>query len=283
MKKILALILVLCMMTAVLPAVAESADGTSLDDMLTDIMKSEDSSEGKTSRLLTLISDLKNQFTGHKAEFSVLLTKLGQKLENLLGSEGKDLGALVSGLKDKLAGISDIDLSGLVSGLKDKLGGDGDSGLGSLLGGLFGNSGSEDGNSEWTEEDEKEFNDTIDRMNKEAEAATGENVPNRRAAESIDEFYGTWTETKYIFNGEDYDMSDCGEGVFIAENTYYITVNGEKDPEYFYPETAELSLRDGVLKVKRGEDNWTTYVLTEDGSLVMVCSSFLAYFTRTGE
>ena len=283
MKKMFALILILCMITAVLPAAAESEAGFSLDGILSDILKSEGSNEEKTGRLLTLISDLKEQFTGHKAEFSVLLSTLDQKLENLAGSDGKGLGTLVSGLKDKLAGGSDITLSGLVSGLKGKLSGDGDSGLGSLLNGLFSNSGSEDMNDEWTEEDEQELNDTIDKLNKESEAATGENVPNRKAAESIDEFYGSWTETKYIFNGEDYDMSDYGEGVFIAENTYYITVNGEKDPDYFYPETAELSLRDGVLKVKRGEDNWTTYALTEDGELVMVCSSFLAYFIPAGE
>ena len=285
MNKFFALILVLCMMTVVLPAVTESAAyaaGFSLNDMISDILKSGENAEETTGKLLTLISDLKKQFTGHEAELSVLLSRLGQKLGDLVSSDEKGLGSLVSGLKDKLAGGSDTDLSGLISGLRDKLNGDSGSDLAGLLGGLSGLFGSEGGNDGWTEEDQQELNDLIDQLNKEAEASTGENVPNRKLAESIDEFYGSWIETKFIYDDEEYDMTDSGEGVFIAENTYYITQNGEKDPDYPYPETAEISLRDGVLKVKRGENNWTTYVLTENGEIVMD-GSFLAYFTRVSE
>ena len=62
----------------------------------------------------------------------------------------------------------------------------------------------------------------------------------------------------------------------------YITQNGEKSPDYLHPETAELTIRDGVLKVN-SDGNWTTYVMTNSGDIVMTGSSFLVYFSRVDQ
>ena len=123
----------------------------------------------------------------------------------------------------------------------------------------------------------------MERLNQEAEADTGENVPNKIAAESVEEFYGTWTETKFSFLGEEYDASEFGEGIVIGENTFYVTENGEKAGDYQYSENVEMFIRDGVLKTKSEEGHWTTFVLTGDGEIVMSGSSLLFYYVRAGE
>ena len=61
---------------------------------------------------------------------------------------------------------------------------------------------------------------------------------------------------------------------------YYITQGGEKSPDYTYPETAELTIRDGVLKIN-SDGHWTTYVMTNSGEIVLSGSSLLCYFKRS--
>ena len=294
MKKILALVLVLCMMTAALPAFAETAaepSGSGLINQLSDILNGEGSLEEKVSVLSGMFSELKNSFTGSDKQFSAIISALIEKLQGLLQSGEGSTGSLLSGLKDKLAGSLGGDSSKL-SGLLSSLTG-GKEGEGLDLTGLLGSlgEGSEDfdlgsllgilgGDDAEVEDDGETLEEMIERLNREEEADTGDGVPNKKAAESVEEFYGKWTETKFVLNGEDYDASEYEEGLFIGENTFYGTENGEKAEYYPYSEKAEMFIRDGVLKVKSEEGHWSTMVLTENGEIVMSGSSLLFYYVR---
>lgn len=315
MKKFIVLILTLCVLAFAFPAFAAPVleeGGSKLEDQVAAIMDGEESTEDKASALIALIDNLKDSFTGTDTEFSAVLDSLDEKVQGLIGPAEEGLGDLVSGIKDTLAGIGEIDLGGLLGGLFGGIAGDTDSesgnegtDLGSILSGLFGGTGDENGSEsengdldlnsllgdlfgdsdledEDVSEDDEDIAETIERLNKEAELETGEDVPNKKAAESVEEFYGEWIETKFYFNGEEYDMSDFSEGVHIAEDSYYFTEDGEKSTDYMRPEKAELSILEGALKVQV-EGNWTTFVLTEDGELVMVDSSMMTYFVPVEE
>ena len=284
MKKTIAVMLVLCMMFAALPVFAESTGetapkGSGLGELLSGLLneaekKIKESDAG--SKLFGLLDE---------AEKRIKESDAGSKLFGLLDELKKNVGEKASELMPKLKELMSRVLkdptgkfAALLSKIKEKLGSGDSAGLESLLGGLLG------GNApaESAPEDEEDLAETIERLNREAEADTGENVPDRKPAESVEEFYGHWTETKFVFNNEDIDVSDSGEGAFIGENTYYITMNGEKSPDYFYPETAELTIRDGVLKIN-SDGHWTTYVMTNSGEIVLSGSSLLCYFSRVAQ
>ncbi len=264
MKKTIAVVLVLCMLSAVLPAFAESAGETA----------------PKGPGLGELLGGLLSE-----AEKKIKESEAGSKLSGLLDELKKGVGEKASELMPKLKELMSKALkdptgkfAAALSKIKEKLGSGDSSGLGSLLGGLLLGGGTS-GEAATGDED---LEATIERLNREAEADTGENVPDRKQAESVEEFYGQWKETKYVFNNEEIDAGDFGEGAYIAENTYYITMNGEKSPDYFYPETAELTIRDGVLKIN-SDGHWTTYVMTNSGEIVLSGSSLLCYFSRVDQ
>ncbi len=284
MKKTIALEVVLCMLSEVLTAFTESTGetapkGSGLGELLSGLLneaekKIKESDAG--SKLFGLLDE---------AEKRIKESDAGSKLFELLDELKKNVGEKASELMPKLKELMSKALkdptgkfAALLSKIKEKLGSGDSAGLESLLGGLLG------GNApaESAPEDEEDLAETIERLNREAEADTGENVPDRKPAESVEEFYGHWTETKFVFNNEDIDVSDSGEGAFIGENTYYITYNGEKSPDYLYPETAELTIRDGVLKIN-SDGHWTTYVMTQSGEIVLSGSSLLSYFSRADQ
>ena len=319
MKKTIALLLVLCMMLAAFPVFGESTAETApteaeleellsgllggsesgqsgegnggLGELLSGLMSGSEggqSGEGK-SGLGDLLSGLMSgsesgQSGEDKSGIGAMLSGLVEKLKQ----EGKEtVSALSSKVKEKLAkelANPDSKLSVLISSLmekwvkgsmsSDEAGMD----LGSLLGGLLG--GSEVPSAEGTsEEDDETIAETLERLNKQAEADTGDSVPGKKEATSVEEFYGLWKESKFTFMGEDFTMDEYNEGVFIGENTYYLTQDGKKSPDYTYPETAEVFIRDGVLKVNC-DGHWTTYVMTQDGEIVSPGESLLFYYTR---
>ena len=284
MKKTIAVVLVLCMLSAVLPAFAESAGetapkGPGLGELLGGLL-SEAEKKIKESEAGSKLFELLDE-----AEKKIKESDAGSKLSGLLDELKKNVGEKASELMPKLKELMSKALkdptgkfAALLSKIKEKLGSGDSAGLESLLGGLLG------GNApaESAPEDEEDLAETIERLNREAEADTGENVPDRKQAESVEEFYGHWKETKYVFNNEEIDAGDFGEGAYIAENTYYITMNGEKSPDYLYPETAELTIRDGVLKIN-SDGHWTTYVMTNSGEIVLSGSSLLCYFSRVDQ
>lgn len=264
MKKTVALMLVVCMMFAALPVFAESTGETAPNG----------------SGLGELLSGLLN-----KAEEKIKESDAGSALSGLMEVLKRDGGEGASGLVSKLKELLSRVMkdptgkfAALLSKIKEKLGSGDTADLGSLLGSLLGGGAP----AESAPGDEEDLAEMLERLNREAEADTGENVPDRKPAESVEEFYGQWTETKFVFNNEDFDAGDSGEGAFIAENTYYITQNGEKSPDFPYPETAELTMRDGVLKIN-SDGHWTTYVMTNSGEIVLSGSGLLCYFSRADQ
>ncbi len=284
MKKIIALMLVLCMVLAAVPVFAESAGGSGLGDLLSGLMGGSESGEGKESGLGGLLSGL----LGGEGKEGGLGSQLSGLVEELK-KEGKEkISQLTSKLKGKVMEVllkelanPDSKLSALLGKLaagKNK-GSDDSAGIGALLGTLFGSSDSTPAEGAETAEDDETLEETLERLNKEAEAETGDSVPNKKNAQSVEDFYGQWKESKFVLLGEDYDMSEYGEGAFIGENTYYVTVDGQKSPDYLYPETAELTLSNGILKVN-SDGHWSNFVLTENGEMVEPSGSMLIYFVR---
>ena len=297
MKKILALILAGCIMLSALPVFASSAEtetGFSLEGVFENVLNEENSTEGKTVKLLRLFSVLKEKLAGKTEAFSVIVSSLIDKLLSKI-DDGGIITTLLSLLKSKLAGGSDTgrsmggesggigDLGGLLSGL---LGGDGEtselSGLTDLLGGLLSDSGTESDNAEWTEEDEAELQTVLDEINEKAKNETGDRVPNKKEVESIEEFFGNWNCIRFSFDGNEYDMTDSGVGVFIGKDTCYITENGGISPDNTYAETVEMILENNVLKII-SDGRWEAFVLTQDGELVDLGSSILFYYVPASQ
>ena len=256
MKKLIAFTLVLCMMLAAFPACGETA-GSRLGVLLNGLLSGREGAEGEDGSLNSLLSGLADK-----------LKKEGKEGASALSAKVKE--ELTKALKDPDGKLKSL-LSGLVKGLDT-----GDSAdLKALLAVLLGGGESAEG----TAEDGETIEETLERLNKEAEAETGENVANRKDAESVEEFYGQWRESRFTLYGEDYDMGEYNEGVFIGENTYYVTIDGEKSEDYRYPETAELTIRDGILKIN-SDGHWSSFVLTQDGEMVEPTSSMVIYFVR---
>ena len=74
-------------------------------------------------------------------------------------------------------------------------------------------------------------------------------------------------------------MSEYDEGAFIGENTYYVTVDGLKSPDYLFPETAELTIANGILKIN-SDGHWNNFVMTQSGEIVNPSGSILIYYAR---
>ena len=282
MKKIIALMLVLCMVLAAVPVFAESAGGSGLGGLLSGLMGGSETGEGKEGGLGDLLGLLGGE--GKEGGLGSQLSGLVEELKK----EGKEkISQLTSKLKGKvmevlLKELANPDsklaalLAKLAAGKKD--GSDDSAGIGSLLGALFGGGSTPDEGAE-TAEDSETLEETLDRLNKEAEAETGDSVPNKKDAQSVEDFYGQWKESKFVLLGEDYDMSEYDEGVFIGENTYYVTLEGKKSPDYLFPEAAELTLSNGILKIN-SDGHWSNFVLTEDGSIVEPSGGMLFYYVR---
>lgn len=265
MKKLLSLVLTLCMLLTAFPVFAEAA---------------EDEGSSGVEGILSLISDLKDKFTGSDAELSIILSGLKGKLQDLLESGDERIGSVLSGLKEKFSGGSDFDLDGFLSGVTEKLsGGSGSDVVDKLLGSLFGGG---DEAEDTGDEDDLDLEETIAMLNEQAEAEFGDDIPGKRNDAAIEEFYGYWVYSKFVFDGTDYDVSGDDAGVFIGENTYYSTQNGEKSPDYMHPETAEMKFEKGALKILIG-DIWDVFVLTEAGELVQAGGSLQTYYVPAGE
>ena len=114
-------------------------------------------------------------------------------------------------------------------------------------------------------------------------AYLGGNPVNKKEAAGIEEFYGDWISTRMYVGTEETAKDESNEGVHIDANGWYFTLDGAKDPAYDMPETAELKLEDGELKAQDGE-LWTTFVLTEEGELVLGGEGILEiYYVRVTE
>jgi len=296
-KKFICLLLVLFLSAATLPAFAGSAGEPApsglknLASGLLELLEGGDSQEGGLrDRLSELIGQADtdkagNDISGLIARLQDGLSGLLENLKDAASESGEKEGFDIAGLKSKLT----EDLSealenlgekkdSLLSALKEKLGAENYEVMEDLLDKIRGFIAQAISLVEDAKLD-REVAETFERLNREAEAETGAGIPNKKAATSVDQFYGNWKQVKIIVAGMEIDMSDSGEGAYFGENTYYTTSNGEKSEDYLYPETAELFIRDGVLKINCN-GNWTTYVMTEDGQLVIPGTDLEIYFER---
>jgi len=321
MKKIISLILVLCLVMASVPVFAESTEsGSGLLGMLSGILEGNGESGGIVPYIIQFLIGLKTKLAGNRmmvrALVSLVVDKLKEKLSGKLGGLGNLLDGLsgltgdassgesgesaLGGLESLLGGLGGLTgetgsgesgesamggLETLLGSLGGLTGGESDSGDLSSLTGLISSmmSGSELSESgELSEEEKKEYEETVARINENAEKETGAGVAGKKTVENIEEFYGNWKYDKLIIFGEETSMSDYDAGMFIGENTYYATTDGKKDPDYMNSETVEMKLTDGVLKIKIN-DMWSVYVLTEDGTLVEPGEAVEYRYTRVAE
>ncbi len=322
MKKILSLILVLCMLVASVPVFAEAPESESgLLGLLSGLLEDEGESQGSSLYyLMEFIAGLKMRIAGNKtmirAIVSFLVNKLAEKFGGKLGSLAGLLGNLggLSSEGSKSTG-STSDGLGALSGLLGSLGGmtaegseasSGDLGaLAGLLGGLGGmtaegseassgdlgalesllgelmSADSSPENGKLSEEDQKAYDDLVNRTKEMVDKETGAGVPGKKEVDNIEEFFGNWKCTEMVIGGEASDMSEAEIGMCIGKNMYYTTVSGKQD-ELTAGQSVEMKLENGVLKVKYG-DFWSAYVLTEDGTLVEPDDGFEFRYVRTAE
>ena len=297
MKKILSLILVLCMLVASVPVFAEAPESESgLLGLLSGLLEDEGESQGSSLYyLMEFIAGLKMRIAGNKTMIRAIVSFLVNKLADKFGGK---LGSL-AGLLGNLGGLSSegskstgstSDGLGALSGLLGSLGGmtaegsessSGDLGaLESLLGELMSADSSPE-NGKLSEEDQKAYDDLVTRTKEMVDKETGAGVPGKKEVDNIEEFFGNWKCTEMVIGGEASDMSEAEIGMCIGENMYYTTVSGKQD-ELTAGQSVEMKLENGVLKVKYG-DFWSAYVLTEDGTLVEPDDGFEFRYVRTAE
>ena len=286
MKKVFALILVVCMLLTSVSVFAETTEKTPADsglgDLLSGLMGGSDS--GDTQGLGSLLGGLMGgSDSGDSKGLSSLIASLKKELQ-----EGGKLSALVNVLKEQLK-----DPKSKLSSLLAKLKNAGKADLGTLLGGLLGGGvdlgsllgGGDKGTKANPETKSDSSDNTMPELTPEEEAdleaafmelanlfdKAAESEPHpvtKKEAAKIEDFYGNWAESKLYIGDEETNLADANEGLLVNEKGAFFTENGEISKDYDYPETMEMKLEKGELLVGDGQD-WMTYTLTEDGGLVL--------------
>ena len=322
MKKILSLILVLCMLVASVPVFAEAPESESgLLGLLSGLLEDEGESQGSSLYyLMEFIAGLKMRIAGNKTMIRAIVSFLVNKLADKLGGK---LGSL-AGLLGNLGGLSSegskstgstSDGLGALSGLLGSLGGmtaegsesssDGLDALAGLLGGLGGMTaeGSEASSGalgalesllgELMSADSSPENG---KLSEEDQKAYDDLVA--RTKEMVDKETGAGVPgKKEVENIEEFfgnwkctEMVIGGEASDMSEaeigmcigENTYFTTVSGKQDELTAGQSVEMKLENGVLKVKYG-DFWSAYVLTEDGTLVEPDDGFEFRYVRTAE
>ena len=322
MKKILSLILVLCMLVASVPVFAEAPESESgLLGLLSGLLEDEGESQGSSLYyLMEFIAGLKMRIAGNKTMIRAIVSFLVNKLADKLGGK---LGSL-AGLLGNLGGLSSegskstgstSDGLGALSGLLGSLGGmtaegsesssDGLDALAGLLGGLGGMTaeGSEASSGdlgalesllgELMSADSSPENG---KLSEEDQKAYDDLVA--RTKEMVDKETGAGVPgKKEVENIEEFfgnwkctEMVIGGEASDMSEaeigmcigENTYYTTVSGKQDELTAGQSVEMKLENGVLKVKYG-DFWSAYVLTEDGTLVEPDDGFEFRYVRTAE
>ena len=322
MKKILSLILVLCMLVASVPVFAEAPESESgLLGLLSGLLEDEGESQGSSLYyLMEFIAGLKMRIAGNKTMIRAIVSFLVNKLADKFGGK---LGSL-AGLLGNLGGLSSegskstgstSDGLGALSGLLGSLSGmtaegsessSGDLGaLAGLLGGLGGMTaeGSEASSGdlgalesllgELMSADSSPENG---KLSEEDQKAYDDLVT--RTKEMVDKETGAGVPgKKEVDNIEEFfgnwkctEMVIGGEASDMSEaeigmcigENMYYTTVSGKQDELAAGQSVEMKLENGVLKVKYG-DFWSAYVLTEDGTLVEPDDGFEFRYVRTAE
>ena len=322
MKKILSLILVLCMLVASVPVFAEAPESESgLLGLLSGLLEDEGESQGSSLYyLMEFIAGLKMRIAGNKTMIRAIVSFLVNKLADKLGGK---LGSL-AGLLGNLGGLSSegskstgstSDGLGALSGLLGSLGGmtaegsesssDGLDALAGLLGGLGGMTaeGSEASSGDLDalesllgELMSADSSPENGKLSEEDQKAYDDLVA--RTKEMVDKETGAGVPgKKEVENIEEFfgnwkctEMVIGGEASDMSEaeigmcigENTYYTTVSGKQDELTAGQSVEMKLENGVLKVKYG-DFWSAYVLTEDGTLVEPDDGFEFRYVRTAE
>jgi len=266
MKKITAILVVLCMLLSMVPAMAES--GTLLGEGeeggfdLGGLFGGEDGFDlgglfGGEDGIGSKVDEWINGEDG-----------IGSKVKDLINGEDgiaskvKDLFSGENGIASKVNELINGEngiaskVSGLASKAQEYLA---DKDIMSMLQGLFG------GTSSDAEGD------------KSAPAAVTESFV---AAESIDQFYGVWTLSKAMISGYPISLEEVAAmlevpvsfQLVLAEGSFSMILNGEEQKA-----EVEMELVDGALQMKTG-DEISILKLTAEGELVMVSDAVNLYF-----
>ena len=322
MKKILSLILVLCMLVASVPVFAEAPESESgLLGLLSGLLEDEGESQGSSLYyLMEFIAGLKMRIAGNKTMIRAIVSFLVNKLADKLGGK---LGSL-AGLLGNLGGLSSegskstgstSDGLGALSGLLGSFGGmtaegsesssDGLDALAGLLGGLGGMTaeGSEASSGDLDalesllgELMSADSSPENGKLSEEDQKAYDDLVA--RTKEMVDKETGAGVPgKKEVENIEEFfgnwkctEMVIGGEASDMSEaeigmcigENTYYTTVSGKQDELTAGQSVEMKLENGVLKVKYG-DFWSAYVLTEDGTLVEPDDGFEFRYVRTAE
>ena len=111
MKKIVALILILCLMMAAFPVFAESAGekapaGSGLENLLSGLLGGSENGEGKESDLGGMLSGLVDDHRKLKANLPLLVDELKKDGAGLVDKVTKDGSGLVDKLKKEVSELS---------------------------------------------------------------------------------------------------------------------------------------------------------------------------------
>ena len=284
MKKILSLILALCMFLAVVPAVAETAEEVPAED-------------GGLGGLSELLGGLGGE--GSEGGLSDLLGGLMGKLSDLGGS--LNLSGLFSTLKEKLAGLKDVDLKAIIELLKGKLVGL-KSSLSGLLGGLTGGS---DGTTKSAEGEEVGDLSALSGLLGGLLGGTGEgeSTDGSGAADLIGGILGSLTgdgtdagssfdklieeyyaspeyqdflardEALKVYLNEEYqDLLEAGDVQIISKNVVTGSEEGDPNVRLGYYGLANYTVDGTDLKLKNfvGNTELLTYAKQDDGTFKVV-------------
>ena len=208
---------------------------------------------------LDLQSMLGGLLGGEDGEGSGLLSKL----KGLFNGEDGEGSGLLSKLKGLLSG-EDSDGNGLMAKLGSLFGGEngeGGSGLSSMLGGLLGGDASE------------------------TKAAPAPAAENFIAADSAEQFFGTWTLSKATIQGYPISLEEVA-AMLQTPLTFQVVLTGSSVTISFeeneHTEAIETVLTDGALVLTQNGET-STLKLTDAGELVMVSDVVNLYFTPVTE
>ena len=208
---------------------------------------------------LDLQSMLGGLLGGEDGEGSGLLSKL----KGLFNGEDGEGSGLLSKLKGLLSG-EDSDGNGLMAKLGSLFGGEngeGGSGLSSMLGGLLGGDASE------------------------TKAAPAPAAENFIAADSAEQFFGTWTLSKATIQGYPISLEEVA-AMLQTPLTFQVVLTGSSVTISFeeneHTEAIETVLTDGALVLTQNGET-STLKLTDVGELVMVSDVVNLYFTPVTE
>ena len=295
MKKLIALFLALCMVCAMIPALAETAAVTEVnaEELLAEgeagdwaaLLGGLGAGEGEERGLGDLFGSVLGGFgSGEEGGLGDLFGSvlgglgsgdeggLGDLLGSVLGSLGSEEGGL-SGLVSSVLGSLFEDgssLSGLVNSLLGSLSSGDGSGLGGLLGAFLGGENADLGTKSIVEGEAVESED-LDAF---LSMLSQNDVPAHAIkAESAEQFFDTWKLVRAKIGQTEVTVEELGETAQLVLSADSFSMKMEEE----YTEAITTELADGALVVTMEGEPVKLY-LTDAGELVLALGFMDLYF-----